>query len=63
MGTIFAVYEAKGGTDAGVDDVLRAGIDLKVAGYCMYVVDVVGWLKLIFSIHQCGSFIHPTQVL
>ncbi|CAM9163425.1 unnamed protein product [Phaeothamnion confervicola] len=36
-GTIFAVYEKKTeGTSGTIEDVLRAGIDIKVAGYCMY---------------------------
>ncbi|CAM9216752.1 unnamed protein product [Chrysoparadoxa australica] len=36
-GTIFAVYERKSTGGVGdMDDVLRAGIDIKVAGYCMY---------------------------
>jgi len=35
-GTIFAVYEKKEGSVGNIEDVMRAGIDLKVAGYCMY---------------------------
>ncbi|CAN0061172.1 unnamed protein product [Ectocarpus fasciculatus] len=35
-GTIFAVYDKKSETSGNVDDILRAGVDIKVAGYCMY---------------------------
>jgi len=35
-GTIFAVYEKKGKGPANIDDVLRTGNDIIVAGYCMY---------------------------
>jgi len=35
-GTIFAVYEKKGKGPANMDDVLRTGNDIIVAGYCMY---------------------------
>mmetsp|Transcript_36610 Transcript_36610/g.78107 ORF Transcript_36610/g.78107 Transcript_36610/m.78107 type:complete len:336 (-) Transcript_36610:209-1216(-) len=36
-GTIFAVYEKKEGSGPGVvDDILRTGNDIVVAGYCMY---------------------------
>jgi fructose-1,6-bisphosphatase I len=36
-GTIFAVYEKHVGSVGDIDDVMRAGIDIKVAGYCMCV--------------------------
>ncbi|CAM9591586.1 unnamed protein product [Discosporangium mesarthrocarpum] len=35
-GTIFAVYCKKSDVGGKIDDVLRSGIDIKVAGYCMY---------------------------
>eukprot|EP00904_Undaria_pinnatifida_P006943 jgi/Undpi1/3379/HiC_scaffold_15.g06752.m1 len=35
-GTIFAVYDKISATGGNIADVLRAGTDIKVAGYCMY---------------------------
>eukprot|EP00440_Ansanella_granifera_P029940 gb/GFBE01032525.1/.p1 GENE.gb/GFBE01032525.1/~~gb/GFBE01032525.1/.p1 ORF type:complete len:366 (+),score=97.73 gb/GFBE01032525.1/:1-1098(+) len=35
-GTIFAVYEKVSKTPTSVDDILRTGNDIMVAGYCMY---------------------------
>jgi len=36
VGTIFAVYERKPGSDGGVDDLLRSGADCICAGYVAY---------------------------
>ena len=36
VGTIFAVYERKPGSDGGVDDLLRSGADCVCAGYVAY---------------------------
>jgi len=36
IGTIFGVYKCRDDSEGTLDDVLRPGSELQVAGYCMY---------------------------
>jgi len=53
-GTIFAVYEKKSKGDACMEDVLRPGTDIVVAGYCMY--GAATELVIAFKEHRVHRF-------
>lgn len=68
-GTIFAIYDRKTSADgpATMEDVLRTGHDIKVAGYCMY--GAATELVITFQSHgvhrftldpSLGEFVHTT---
>lgn len=69
-GTIFAVYEKSHDGPGTVDDILRTGNDIKVAGYCMYgaATELVITFKG-HGVHQftldpsLGEFVHTAAHL